>query len=366
MIRYLNTSFIFKILCLNLVTIVGVLVAFSSDTSAADRPYKDVPDNVYFSTPVEVLNRAGVFEGTTCADDMFCPSQSLKRWQMAVWMVRVLEEEPPPPITESRFADIEPSVWYAPYVERLYQLDITTGCSDGTIFCPDREVTRSQMAAFITRSFDLPESPPARFEDVPVGAWYASYVAALLEARITVGCEDGTKFCPDTPTSNAHMATFLHRAIEYETIPTGDCSRWYPTTSVGSSVFLSRTETQTGTAFYIGNDLWIGTAHALAGTKSVTLHKGATVLQASILTIDEDADVALLRANSEGILPLVLTRDETFSVDLPIYVVGYPLEPRAEPTITQGTTYDLVEYTDRVSLTLNATVVPGNSGSPVG
>ena len=46
----------------------------------------------------------------------------------------------------------------------------------------------------------------------PPGAWYAADVARLVGSGITRGCEDGTVFCPDEPTTRAQMAVFLHRA----------------------------------------------------------------------------------------------------------------------------------------------------------
>jgi len=30
----------------------------------------------------------GVFEGTECAEDLFCPQEPVPRWVMAVWMVK--------------------------------------------------------------------------------------------------------------------------------------------------------------------------------------------------------------------------------------------------------------------------------------
>ena len=50
------------------------------------------------------------------------------------------------------------------------------------------------------------------FSDVPDDAWYANDVARLAASGITVGCRDGTTFCPGRDTTRAQMATFLYRA----------------------------------------------------------------------------------------------------------------------------------------------------------
>ena len=68
------------------------------------------------------------------------------------------------------------------------------------------------QAAFLSRAFNLLAAPNPGFDDVPNGAWYASDVAKLAASGITVGCGDGTGFCPSRSTTRGQMATFLYRA----------------------------------------------------------------------------------------------------------------------------------------------------------
>ena len=84
--------------------------------------------------------------------------------------------------------------------------------ADGSGFCPDRSVSRAEMAAFLSRAYNLPDGPDPGFADVPDDAWYAADVARLAASGITVGCGDGSGFCPSGDTTRAQMATFLHRA----------------------------------------------------------------------------------------------------------------------------------------------------------
>ena len=131
---------------------------------------------------------------------------------MAVWTVRVLDGEDPEAITETRFDDVDSDSSHAPFIERMSELGVTEGCGDGSGFCPDRTVTRAQMAAFLSRAYELPAAPDPGFSDVADDAWYAADVARLAASEITVGCGDGTAFCPRRDTTRAEMATFLHRA----------------------------------------------------------------------------------------------------------------------------------------------------------
>ena len=173
--------------------------------------FDDVPENAFYTVPVKTLGSQGVFEGTECQAG-FCPDDPIDRKTMAVWIVRVLDGEDPPAVYRSRFNDVNRSGFHAPFIERMAELEVTGGCGDGSGFCPDRTVTRWQMAAFLSRAYDLPDGPDPGFSDVDSNVWYATAVAKLAASGITGGCGDGTGFCPKRDTTRAHMATFLHRA----------------------------------------------------------------------------------------------------------------------------------------------------------
>ena len=183
----------------------------STATAQEDAPYVDIPADAYYAVPVRTLDQDGVFAGTLC-DDGFCPGDPIDRKTMAVWTVRVLDGDDPPAVSETRFDDVDADGFHARFIERMAELGVTTGCGDGSGFCPDRNVTRAQMAAFLSRAYDLPERPDPGFSDVASDAWYAADVAALAASKITVGCGDGTGFCPGSDTTRGQMATFLWRA----------------------------------------------------------------------------------------------------------------------------------------------------------
>ena len=176
------------------------------------------------SDAVDGLSRMGVFDGTECGDDRFCPHEPLLRWTMAVWMVRVqasielrdgLPGDRLSGAATSRFVDVDDGVWWLPYVERLADLEITAGCAvEPARFCPHEPVTRAQMASFLSRAFGLTASGSA-VEFVDVGSnVHADAIRALAEEGITQGCAvEPARFCPDEPVTRAQMASFLKRAI---------------------------------------------------------------------------------------------------------------------------------------------------------
>ena len=207
---------------LAVVVALAVLASVVTAVPAAAQsgPFDDVRDDAYYSIPVSELDAAGVFDGTARSSFVcpngFCPDDSIDRKTVAVWVVRVVEGQDPPS-GPSGFDDVDqylPAFW-SPFVGRLAALGITRGCGDGSRFCPNQSTTRAEMAAFLSRAFDLSDGPDPGFSDVPGDAWYAADVARLKASKITVGCGDGTRFCPNRTVSRAEMATFLHRAIAH-------------------------------------------------------------------------------------------------------------------------------------------------------
>ena len=172
--------------------------------------YTDADDFGVHTESIESLAVDGIFDGTDCSPGKFCPDEPLERWVMAVWLVRILGESPSS--NGTRFADVSGN--WAGYIERLGELEVTLGCSANPArFCPDDSVTRAQMASLLVRAFDLEPAPAAGFSDT-VNNTHELSIDALAEAGITAGCEtDPLRYCPDRAVTRAQMATFLYRAV---------------------------------------------------------------------------------------------------------------------------------------------------------
>src|SRR4029453_12952403 len=75
---------------------------------------------------------------------------------------------------------------FVPAIEWLYMEDITAGCSP-TRFCPHTNVTRVQMAQFLTRALGLPATTTDPFDDDD-GITGESSINAMAKAGLTTGC----------------------------------------------------------------------------------------------------------------------------------------------------------------------------------
>jgi hypothetical protein len=60
-----------------------------------------------------------------------------------------------PPACTGAFTDVPCPSPFADWVEQLATEGVTAGCGGGN-YCPSAASTRGQMAAFLTRTFQLP------------------------------------------------------------------------------------------------------------------------------------------------------------------------------------------------------------------
>ena len=102
-------------------------------------------------------------------------------------------------------------------INMLSSMDIITGFPDGT-FKPDDAVTRAQMAALITRMFNLSNSAvsAAPFSDVATDYWAVSNIVAAKNMNIINGFPDGT-FQPEASVTYEQAVKMIVCALNYGT-----------------------------------------------------------------------------------------------------------------------------------------------------
>ncbi|MDQ3821722.1 MAG: S8 family serine peptidase [Actinomycetota bacterium] len=145
--------------------------------------------------------------------------------------------------TVGTFADVPTSNPFFSYIEQLFTRSITTGCATNALgarlYCPEDNVLRQQMAAFLIRAKGLTQLTPATptFADVPTTNPFYGYIERLYEQGITTGCGtngSGQKiYCPGDNVLRQQMAAFLIRAkglttLESETPTFADVPKTNP------------------------------------------------------------------------------------------------------------------------------------------
>lgn len=173
-------------------------------------------DGSVHESDIEAISAADITRGCNPPwNDEFCPTRAVSRGEMAAFLVRALDLEPGP----ERFVDDTFSVFQAD-INALAAAGITRGCNppDNDRFCPDRPVTRGEMAAFLTRAYGYEATTADRFGDDD-GSVFESDIDALASSGVTKGCDPpaNQNFCPDDLVTRQQMASFLTRA---EDLPT--------------------------------------------------------------------------------------------------------------------------------------------------
>lgn len=150
---------------------------------------------------------------------IYSPDKQVTRAQMAVFLWRAEGE----PSTDGGhgFSDIPEDSYYEKAVSWLVNAGITAGTGPGR-FSPNKPVTRAQMAVFLWRVEGQPATGEHEFVDVAEGAYYEAAVAWLSEVGITSGTTEGY-YSPDLPVTRAQMAVFLNRR---------SCSQRLPSTAL--------------------------------------------------------------------------------------------------------------------------------------
>lgn len=110
------------------------------------------------------------------------------------------------PAQVGEFKDVPLNHPYRAYISLMGQTKITDGCDFTPNFCPDRNITRGEMAVFMDRAFSYALKGPSTtdswdnsrrpyFTDVPVDHVFFKAIQKLRELGITLGCTL-TTYCP--------------------------------------------------------------------------------------------------------------------------------------------------------------------------
>ncbi|MET0566680.1 MAG: hypothetical protein ABW021_09590 [Acidimicrobiia bacterium] len=173
-------------------------------------------DASVFQTAIEWLALEGITKGCNPpVNDRFCPERTLSRGEMAAFLVRAMGY-----VDDgggNRFVDDDASVFESA-IDKLAAAGVTQGCNPplNDRFCPERRVTRGEMAAFLVRAMGyVDDGGGDRFVDDD-GSVFESAIDRLATAGVTQGCNPpvNDRFCPEDSVTRGQLAAFLNRALE--------------------------------------------------------------------------------------------------------------------------------------------------------
>ncbi|MGD2102721.1 MAG: S8 family serine peptidase [Acidimicrobiia bacterium] len=168
-----------------------------------------------FEADIEWLADEGITTGCNPpVNTEFCPHDDVSRGVMAAFLVRALSL---PAATTDYFTDDDGST-FEDDINKLAEAGVTKGCNPpaNTLFCPDGIVNRGQMAAFLVRALGLSDDGGGDLFVDDDESIFEEDIDKLGTAGITKGCNPpaNDEFCPDNDVSRGAMAAFLHRSLD--------------------------------------------------------------------------------------------------------------------------------------------------------
>ncbi len=190
----------------------------TSNAATLSVEFDDVPLDNPFHNDILTIATAGITGG--CTDTSYCPANPVSRAEMAVFLLKSkygADHVPPPPPPVPIFPDVPADAFAAAWIDELATLEITTGCGDG-LYCPDRSVSRAEMAVFLLKTLlgsgYVPPTPAGIFADVPLDYFAIAWIEDLYNRGVTAGCgTNPLRYCPDAIVPREQMATFLVRTF---------------------------------------------------------------------------------------------------------------------------------------------------------
>jgi hypothetical protein len=121
--------------------------------------FEDVPNTNPFFPHIQKLMDLGITTGCSQSPALFCPTNTIPRWEMAMFLVRARLalygasfSYNPEPYFADVLTNVEGNGMPFPFIQMSYDEHITNGCGTNPLaYCRDGLVTRGQMASFIMR-----------------------------------------------------------------------------------------------------------------------------------------------------------------------------------------------------------------------
>jgi hypothetical protein len=193
------------------------------------KQFDDVPADWSEDTPGK-LNALGITSGCSansfCTNNPITRAELAVQLVRAALDVDAV----PPATNKVTFPnDVPLSHWAHAYIEDLYKRGLTGGCAPGS-FCPGNNVSRAELAVFLVRALNIdpPATTKQTFQDVPTNHWAHRFIEEAVARGLMVGCGVGGSdstipgesttihfFCPGDAVSRAEVAGSLLKTHGY-------------------------------------------------------------------------------------------------------------------------------------------------------
>lgn len=167
---------------------------------------------------IECLAWWEITRGLDAQNTRYGPKESVSRGQMATFMARVIDKSGGslPATSQDWFSDDDGSV-HENAINRMRQAGVVSGTS-ATTFAPARPVTRDQMATFLRNTFNartgVEWSAQMDYFTDDDGNVHEPAINAAAAAGVARGTDGLTAYTPSGNVTREQMATFITRTLD--------------------------------------------------------------------------------------------------------------------------------------------------------
>ncbi|MEK5184026.1 S-layer homology domain-containing protein [Solibacillus sp. FSL W7-1324] len=187
--------------------VAASVVAVAAPIAPEASTFKDVPSSHQFFDAIKSLSDRGIINGYQ--DGTFKPGQNLTRGQAAKIIAGVLGLDTTNVINPN-FKDIPTTHQYYGAIAALKQAGIIDGYEDGT-FRQGANIQRNHVAKIIANALNLKSKNADVLPFTDVRADYKEAITALYENNVTTG-KTASKFDGSSNVTRGQMAAFITRA----------------------------------------------------------------------------------------------------------------------------------------------------------
>ncbi|KMP25941.1 S-layer protein [Bacillus cereus] len=184
------------------------------DAQAEGKRFNDVPQGHWSFNAITDLANKNIIAGY--GNGMFGFGDNITRGQVARMIYAYLKPADEPNI-KNPFTDVKGHM-FEKEILSLTKVGIMSGYGDGK-FGPDNILTREQLAAVLTKAFNLKATATTTFKDVEKNYWATNAISALQENKIAAG-SGNNMFEPKMVVTREQYAQFLYNAINMKEKPT--------------------------------------------------------------------------------------------------------------------------------------------------
>lgn len=176
-----------------------------------DVTFVDLAKTHYAYEAIMALYERGIISGD---GNKVYPENGITRQEIAKVALGIADIKVDATLTIDAPDKADVAAWATGYVATAIKEGIIKGYEDGTIQ-PKKVITRGEMVAIIVRMLGIQvEGAKASFADVDESLWSAPYISAAAELGFVNGYEDGT-FKPDRNITRAEAFTIYHRVLKF-------------------------------------------------------------------------------------------------------------------------------------------------------